>query len=1009
MALADYVRLEWFGQPPYDLANRRIDITDRIESLDKFADASTGETCSASVMLRAFGGDFVTEANSDTTPIIRPFDLFRLAVVDDGGNLDAAGGPTPGRSFWRWMIQGQSSPQKTGLGQHLTLDLHGREWFLQQIIFPGRFFFVNFKEVARQCLSFYNDNRSKKSAATHQPAIDLEEGAGRSTINIPTFTYGIFEFGDSVTCYDALMEVVRRLDLPVAAGGDGQHHGVRFADKSWSDPSEMVVSLGPRGGRGDARAGNDLPDPLSFTEVREPPGATVVVVEGQEGAGTIPPQIAEFRGYVEEWNNLPFWDRTIAYPAKAYVRHKGRWFRANKDAPAGTEPSATAGSNHPWSDVFLQQYLGDQGETEPTQAAPYQYSPWTANKHVSGARNWFANPTGSMPASGVDSVACPDHNLVIRDDVLSAGGRGWRTWVDCRATAEGGIPATLLYPAATGHSRFYHGLRVLNATGATGGGKSFPNPDKFGKSTENAVLVMDRDGDWIVFKEPELFNEVAVLAEARIYEYNRDLVTIPATAPRARARKVHNPAPTSSTAGMAWRDISPTLMGADCFHYPESIAEADGLVPLPPRSGDASLYRTNSAIQIEYHRNELEEAFNKITTLVAKLLGAVGLGAVFDFFGDATKTTLKDDLTDGELDLLDLAHNNDSYNDGWWTVLFETPFPKAKLNGIGENVGQLYGGTTAQKVPLFDAQNQTYTPTGKRGWTAADADYLGQTEGFYFLFNFNIEGPAWLSIPGNIPASATIYDHYDNVWKARTTIRFQKITQAIYIPWSSCSIYRARMPPALTPESYVRQVIKPELATTEVFDPRLIKRICFQVDIGYDDEGRYDPWSWEAFLRKWILQAPNATVKFIGRYDAFCFVRKGLAIAVNDKVKNGELPRIDKKISHPSISNAIQLRKIARAELDVALHENDYISVKYERYCGAQAEQKIIVKDDDFIDGQTMGAGDPSPKSNTDGTLEMIVRKATYSVTGRSGAGGLVTDLELFRKVNFPRRKAIAA
>ena len=216
------------------------------------------------------------------------------------------------------------------------------------------------------------------------------------------------------------------------------------------------------------------------------------------------------------------------------------------------------------------------------------------------------------------------------------------------------------------------------------------------------------------------------------------------------------------------------------------------------------------------------------------------------------------------------------------------------------------------------------------------------------------------------------------------------------------------MPPALTPESYVRQVIKPELATTEVFDPRLIKRICFQVDIGYDDEGRYDPWSWEAFLRKWILQAPGATVKFIGRYDSFCFVRKGVAIAVDPRARDGRLPRLDKKISHPSISNAIQLRKIARAELDIARHENDYISIKVERFCGLPAERFCLIADRqrDFI---ARANAEPVPEAGKEDALKMICRKVTYSVTGRSGAGGLIADLELFRKAANPRQGAIAA
>ena len=1042
MALSDYLRLDWFGQPSDYLNQAKtalkptagINITDQIESLDKFTDVGTGETCSASIMLRAHGGNFVTEKNGDddndddpgATPIIRPFDLFRLAVVDDSGTITADAKPTGG-AFWRWLIQGRRSPQKTSMGQHITLDLHGREWWLQQITFPGRYYFRNFKEVAREIISFYNDNgRSKPDAgaATYQPRIADEDNAKIATkIAIPEFTYGIFEFGDTVSCYDALMEIVRRLDLPVAAGGDGQHHGIRFTDADWTDPDEMQVRIGPRGTSD--RVPPAPPAPVSYTEVREPPSATVIIVEGQEGAGTIPPQIGLFRGYAEEWNNLPEWKAGIAYKADAFVRHEGLWHRARVDN-TGSEPQNVRTSN--WEPAYLEAYMnahdekGKDGINEIRSTNPFQYSPWTEDKAVSGARNFMGRPDGVLGTT----VACPDMNTVIRDDVLTEGGRGWRTWVDCRARNEGDIPARLRYPGVppggnAKDERLYHGLRILRQTSGdnvpAGAGKDIPQTDKFGKTTADRILVRDRDGDWIVFKEPEVFNEVAVLREGKVYEWNAPLVTIAASGGRQHARTIHDarPANTANRGTAAWRDISATLMGNDCFHYPEIVenpAAGDAersLVPLPSRATPAA-FGDRSAIRIEYSRNETAAVQATVTSLVGKLLDDVGLGGVADFFADTAKRILNPSLTDAELDELDTRTNPDQYNDGWWAVLFEAPFPKTTDNSIGEQVGALYGGgqhvsgnagPRRPKVPLLDLQNQTFTPTGRRGWTAEDAEWLGQTSGFHLLFKHDISGPAWLSTPGNIPGSAIVQDHLDNVWRTRFSVRFQEITQPIYFPWSGFSIYRARLPVALTPANYVQRIIKPELAVTETFDPRLTKRILLQIDLGYDDEGRYDPWSWEAFIRKWVTAVPAVDIRYKGVYDAFCFVRQGLAVSKHPKVDTGELPRIDKRVPHPSISNAVQLRKIARAERDVAEHENDYISLKYERYCGLDAEQFLTITDEDFITAVNDGEGD------AEGKLKMICKKITYSVTGRAGAGGLIADVELFRKVNRPRAGAI--
>ena len=1017
MALSDYLRLDWFGQPDqagnaYRAAAAAVDITPYIESLDKFTDVGTGETCSASIMLRAHGGDFVTERNGaadpGTTPIIRPFDLFRLAVVDDEGDI---ADPEAGHSFWRWLIQGRRAPQLTSMGQHLTLDLHGREWWLQQFAFPGRYYFRNFKEVAEAVRKYYNDNGRAKRAApggNYQPAIASE--ADGSQIDIPEYTFGIFEFGDSISCYDALMEVVRRLDLPHAAGGGGQHYALRFVDKDWDDPSEMIMQIHGRGTGAEPGPGTPVNGtafkPISYTEVREPPAATVVIVKGQEGAGTVPPQIADLRGYTEEWNNLPEWDAAYDYDANVYVRRGGSWYKSKGDAANKNQDPAAVGSTF-WDEKRFHDYMNDQGEkgkdgtSDISSANKYQYSPWTEDKATAIARNAMGNPAGGFNVNA-SSVACPDMNLVVRDDVLTNdGGRGWRTWVDCRATSEGNIPADLKYGPTNDKKPSYWGLRVLNVAGPKNDDSTgpFAGSDKLGKARDGAVLVCDRDGDWIVFKEKERFNEVAVLNEGRVYEYNGPNLDVTIDGVRKAGKKVHDPR-RAAPASLAWRDISGTLMGNDCFHYPSKAPEnVGGLVPLPPQSPIEAIIE-DSAIRIRYERNAAADALTSWTSLVGKAFGSVGLGSVFNFFADLINKTgaLKAAITDAELDL---AFNVNVYNDFWGTVLFEAPMPKTTYNGISEQVGALYGGTRDDPVPLFDAQNQTRTPKGGQGWTAEDAAYLGQTSGIHLLFRFDIGGPAWQSIPGNIPISFIAEDHYDNVWRARASLRYQRLTQAFYLPWSSFSIYRARLPVALQPANYIAQVIRPELAVTEVFDPRLIKRIKMQVDVGYDDEGRYDPWSWEAFVRKWALALP-ATISYEGTYDAFCFVRKGLAIAVNPKAGTGELPRIDKRVSHPSISNAIQLRKIARSERDIAEHEANYITLKYQRYCGLRAEQFLTIKNEDFIADNNEGRSDP------DKSLKMICKKITYSVTGRSGAGGLIADVELFRKVGNKREDAIA-
>ena len=161
--------LNYYGA---DTTATATDISKYVESIDKFTDVGTGEVVSAKIMLDARFGDFVTETNSGDTPIIQQYDLLELTITDDDDN-----------SYTRFLITDDIIPQRNENGDHLTLELFGRERYLQKMYFLGHYFFVSYRQMIKTIRDYYNTNKGSS-----QPDIFV---AGTDINLIPSDTYGI--------------------------------------------------------------------------------------------------------------------------------------------------------------------------------------------------------------------------------------------------------------------------------------------------------------------------------------------------------------------------------------------------------------------------------------------------------------------------------------------------------------------------------------------------------------------------------------------------------------------------------------------------------------------------------------------------------------------------------------------------------------------------------------------------------------------------------------------------
>ena len=949
-------KLEYYGTSTITAT----DISESIETIDKFTDVGTGEIVSAKLMIDARFGDFVTEANSGQTPIIQQYDLFKLTVTDDDDN-----------SYTRYLIQDDIAPQKNSNGSHLVLELFGRERYLQKMYFIGHFYFISFKDMIIKIRDFYNTNKGSS-----QPGIRVASG---DVATIPEDTYGVFEFGEKTTVYDALMEVVKRLSLPVAAGGAGEYYGLTFSDVA----NGMLMRISPVG----SFPANPLvlEKPLTLSEVKSPIEGNIAVVKGQKGTGSYPKGPALWRSLAEEFENLPLWISAVTYKKGRYVRYNDAIYQAkNKHTTANILPTVTAS----WNVVTFADYVAAF-----TGVNDFQYSDWTKEKQGLW-RNWGgnagANNGNSFLANNVpagkdvyDSLCFTDHNLVIRDK------NAWRDWADFRVASLSDIPAAYLYAATTDantvQKRLYFGIRVLidPAKGTIGAPFTDNNgKDKFGKSFENSLAMLDRDGDWIVFRNARQFDECAVVSEkARIYEYN----TPPGLGGMTGSRITRSTS--ESNTNLAWRDMSKVLAGNDCFHYPSKVENTDGLIGEVDNSiitldnGTNSKFTDNSAIKIEYEYGETEDLDSPLQVLNPLILG------LLSYFNE--DGSMKEFPT-GE----DKMYEVEAYNIGWWATLFEAPYPKSTYNGISESVGELFGGDADNKLSVLDLQNLNQTPSGKTGYGHADSDLLGPLDGFKLLFNYNISGLDLNTFKGDLPFRATIYDLLGNVWISDIALRFQELTQEFNFPFSSFKIYRARIQPGFSPSSVISRTINPELKITEIFEKRLIKKITLQSMLSHDDDGRYDPWTWEGFIRGITTGFTGTYITYSGIIDAFHFTKTPVAIArdtvnATNSVSQRHLNTTIKE--YPGISNMIQLQKIANSELNIAKHKKDAWTAKYSNRADICADDAVYLKNTDFIS--------ETDKTGEINTRRLIVKKVTYSIGDRSSTSGFIATVEVYRQV----------
>jgi len=909
-----------------------VNITKYVTQVDSCKFQGSGKIRSLSLMLRANQGAFISDkdyAGTDTTPIINQFDKHKITWTDDNGVIK------------KMIVEVDTELGQTDSnGQLLPLEFKGREAALQRRKFTTFFQFDNPRDAIRFIRDVYNDKKG-----TDEPTLATVGDGTDFIATVPLTVNNIYDFTKEISFYDALMQIVRRLNQPIGTGGVGDFYSMVITDgEDLSTPQANTIMLRifVQGVGAATNIQSSINNPFhDLTYTIESESGNQIFVRGQQGTGYVPREFHEFISFVEEINNYPPYIATETYPEGIITRGSD-----NKlyKAKAGGVPISTPPPNATFWTL----------ETPSTIIPAINYSQWTKNKEVV-TKNSCANPTAAFLTGGFAAPAFYDGNMVIREGFNSADGSYafWRDFALIRTNDSADLlnVTNQIYFLFTGSTGIYNGTRVLVDTSLGAVAGDFVGTDKFGRTFADSLALFNGT-DWIVIREfdglptsTRLGDQVVVIFEGRTYEWNTTL-TVQNDFANAHTHATWNPKQRSAGAptGVQWRDVSASAGGNDVFHHPKNIEKVDGLFPKDIEGDDYTSFVTDSAIKItfEFNENDLINEFNQ----------------KFTSFFDSAYTTLvdlfapTDDIfqTLFEPTVAELAETNlaSYYDFGWWYTL-PFPYPYAKANGITEGVGDLWGAAPGveqkKKFAVLDLQNPTFSHSGNVGFNHTEVEDMGGPFTglrFYFLFDIKLGG-ARKPYAGQIPFVVTAYDDLSQVWRADFIYRFLGDAQEIEIGFNEFTVDRpSRMPWGI--RTGLQNIVTPEIEIRSIFEPKRVRYITFQLADSYDDDLRYLPVNINNIVS---IVFGNGVVTFEGTIDGLTLLKQPFTSSgvILDRIINPETVQL------PNTRNLRQLRSVATALKE--LHElqfEQYVNV-VDLDCSLTTEQSVNLIDPEMVKG----------------------------------------------------------
>ncbi len=945
----------------FDPLGTSVDITEGVERLE-WIEIGTGELRSLSMRLNSQFGQFITEDNAGTTPILDQFDQVRLNVTDrDGKVFDTI-----------YEVDILRPINDTQMGTVLEVEMLAREYHTSKVMFSKPFFFENAFNVTRDIIDFYNDPDSKGTLQS-----DVEGGDITTTNTLPEWTANEFRFDlHEQSAYDGLLQVVDRMGSSVAAGGGGDFWELAFVDNIIQTITvNMFISGNPprqqTDGVFDPALAVTIIDTLAVNPAEEEGGiestrGTVVGSWGANSFGSLPVQFFDFQGANEAFALYTFWDDTLPYPTDVIVMlpeanadGDRRHFQASQDVPINTEPSTNPAF---WNEITFQNYLTSFG-IDPI------YSLWTNNKDTA----WRAsggNPSGALAGlnPSFTTAACWDSNLIIQDS------NGSRTFADIRAISTASVPSQYKYSGTD----LYRGFRILVDLELGSAGIPFNQNgglDRFGKPFDNNVAKHNGAQfsgtsewrNWDVFRELEDFQMIAVDHEARVYQKINGVN--PASLDAWVSGIFYFPDTRVSDAGVAYQ--------CEKIH---TSTEANR----PPNFRWRTLpsLGTDTLTDISEGEELFNDCYHPVNSIDLDPAGGwfqkPNTGGITNNFGvdSAVRYTWTFEITDYVQDFNDKPKY---YRVGAWA---DFKFPFAPNSYQGDTIGTLYGNNLTKKEPVtLDTSNMHFNHNGEIGFNNVDARDLGNLESLvtYQKFRYKAgfdDDSTGLFLQGNYPCRCTCYDTSDNVVTQDYTIPFNDRWASIVLPLNEFQIYRARTPAKW---GQITQAFVKRVEILNVFEWKNLKKICFQWLKPYDEQGRFHP-QIENPLEQ-VIRIDSVGVPVNGRidwsFDGFYFAKNDLALT-SPNTERAIMPRF---FDEPLISNHISLVQSNEAKLEITGFRHKQYDITTEGTFDIDFADSFFLENKFLVNESDNGAN----------TIKLVAKKITYTIDKQpQGPGGFL-------------------
>jgi len=802
------------------------------------------------------------------------------------------------------------------------------------------YYFEDSFTVAKSIGDIYNSNNGSEQPDITFHDIIWNEGTGQGN-GLPFFNANNHEFGlNEDTCYNRWMDLIEGAGAAVSTGG-----ALKFFELSFDSVGQnsLVFRLRPSGE-------NSSPITIKNAKVTNPktvgeqegelsnPTGTNLLAWGSPEHGSLPVDHSKYNSGIMTFVFRPIWITGTVYAVDARVKDvdtslgttAAKHYKANVAHTAG---ATFAGDIAKWDQIDMADEFGDT----------VQYSPWTDGKNVTWRNNGCDPKLTTFTAGGWCDI-----NLVINEEDF------YRTWADVRlndfagATDNDKLDA-IAVTAGDGYSYdgtragFPRGFRILVDDDSPNGELAdFANmvveeqpTNSVGGKTFRKLYNFDTGNDKV---------QVAVIHEGKTYED-----TIGGT-------------PGSPT--HSWADLSSATLGNDCFHpYTVVPSNVDGIDLVYDSA--AALYKTRSEVTDSTERPDITKAGGQFTQ---NQESAIQFQAVNGTLGTSFVTDATGPLDPFYLEAI-------GFN-------LRFPYPNNNFNGIGEGVGDLFGGGqgTSQEPATLDIQNMNYTSkSGLEGFNqGAESEDYGQINAVAFWLNYSstISG---IEFDGEHPFRAFFIDTKDNVVYQDFVIRFSNNWQDIRLPIGGFRIYKGRKP-LYGFEILKASLIPPkELEIIDIFEWRNIKIFGVQFQGVYDDQGRYNPAAaavdeagnavtWTA------LAASTRTLQL----DGFRFIKPLLVTSGQNTTRNLE-PDF---LQFPNITIYDQLINAAKSQLEIEKfkHKEFNIETSGDDMFDILFGDSFFLENDEVVNDSDNGAN----------TIKLVAKRIEYSITKPpAGRGGL--------------------